>query len=191
MRWHVCLCVTPLGAQACKIQSLRRRSGGNTGRNEGKIWEHSLILSHASLLLRTGKVCVQCVVCVCVQSEWLPPLQRHIAIFHFMLISFPLSDFTILCQIFLQWSQRESLKIFVIVFYCRSKWQEQHLVHPQLFSRSITLHLERWLKCQNQDSSNTRSFFQSRDRLPYKHFDICIYSNGNLWQVNKRDREPQ
>lgn len=83
----VCACVWPPGECERANSALRRRSGGITGRNDGKIWEHSLIHSHARLLLRTGEcVFVQCAPCVCVCVSGCYLIKRHIPFFHFMLI---------------------------------------------------------------------------------------------------------
>lgn len=64
----VCVCwhVWPPGKRERASSALRRRSRGITGRNDGKIREHSLVHSHARLLLRTGKCVFVQSVCVCV-----------------------------------------------------------------------------------------------------------------------------
>lgn len=59
---------------------------GITGRNDGKIWEHSLIHSHARLLLRTASVraCVCVVWFMCAyqcERERLLPHQKAFSIF--------------------------------------------------------------------------------------------------------------
>lgn len=52
------------GSRSVQISAPRRRSGGITGRNDGKMWEHSRVCSHAMLLLKDRWGCVRVYVCV-------------------------------------------------------------------------------------------------------------------------------